>query len=251
MPNRVRSGTTPCQLALAVAASVLATPAPSLAAELNLLADGDFSQAGAAFGVGASGSYSIGSASLLQAGSAPVRGWQTTASDNQIEIWSSGFQNVPSPEGTTYFAELNAYFASTLFQVVQLSQSEPVGYSLAHRGRLGVDVMDLKVYHLGAATSWSPGQGTLVYSERFSDGVSSWGYHGDGNMFSPVAGAYYAFTFVSVSSTGGDAVGNFLGDVKFGYGVGAVPEASLGWVAASAILVGAGVARRYRRRVTR
>lgn len=234
---------------VSLSAVILAAAAPA-SAQVNLLVDGSFAQAAAAFGVGPGG-YAINSASLLQSGSSPVLGWQTTAPDNQIELWGSGFQGVPAPEGSGFFVELNAYYASTLFQVVRLADASPVGYSLAHRGRQGVDVMDLKVYHLGAATSWSAGQGNLVYSERFSDGTSAWGYYGDGAMFTPVAGAYYAFTFVSVSSVGGDAMGNFLGDVKFGYGVAAIPEASLGWVSASVILAGAGFARRLRRQAAR
>ena len=36
-----------------------------------------------------------------------IYGWNTTAPDNQIEIWKSGFHNVPAYEGT-YFAEINA-----------------------------------------------------------------------------------------------------------------------------------------------
>jgi hypothetical protein len=36
-----------------------------------------------------------------------VDGWNTTAADNQIEIWKSGFHSVPAYEGG-YFAEINA-----------------------------------------------------------------------------------------------------------------------------------------------
>ena len=44
-----------------------------------------------------------------------VEGWSTTATDNQIELWKSGFKGVPAQNGT-YFAELNANQSSALYQ---------------------------------------------------------------------------------------------------------------------------------------
>lgn len=194
----------------------------------NLLVDGNFQSAGQ--NNVNPGSASIFSISRIQSGSNPIRGWQTTAPDQQIELWASGFLGVPAPVSVNYFAEINANVVATLFQVVQLPVAAPVGFSLAHRARYvdvpGNDVMDLKVYDIGSSTSWSTSStGTLVYSERMSTGQSAWGYYGNANIFTPLAGNYYAFTFDSVSSATfyAPGAGNFIGDVQFGY---AVPEPS-------------------------
>jgi hypothetical protein len=199
----------------------------------NLLSDGNFQIAGQ--NNVAPGWYNILSISRVQSGSAPIIGWQTTASNQDLEIWASGFNgyfsghDVTAPIGSSYFAEINATQISTLFQVVQLASPAPVGFSLAHRGRyagpIGQDVMDLNVYDMGANTTWNPiTPGAMVYSQRFSDEQDAWGYYGNSNMFTATAGNYYAFTFVSVSTANGnDGAGNFLGNVQFGY---SVPEPS-------------------------
>ena len=216
---------------LAIACTLVASM-PATQAQ-NLLSDGNFQIAGQ--NNVAPGWYNIFPISRVQNGSAPIIGWQTTASNQDLEIWASGFNgyfsghDVTAPVGSSYFAEINATQISTLFQVVQLASPAPVGFSLAHRGRyagpIGQDVMDLNVYDMGAATSWnSSTPGTLVYSQRFSDGQDAWGYYGNSNMFTATAGNYYAFTFVSVSTANGnDGAGNFLGNVQFGY---SVPEPS-------------------------
>lgn len=204
----------------------------------NLLYDGNFQNAGQ--NNVTPGSASIFNISRLQSGSNPILGWQTTAPDQQIELWASGFLGVPSPVNANYFAEINANVVATLFQVVRLPDAAPVGFSLAHRARYvditGNDVMDLKIYDIGSNTSWSPSStGNLVYSERMSTGQSAWGYYGNSNVFTPVAGNYYAFTFDSVSSATfyAPGAGNFVGDVQFGY---SVPEPS----SASLLVIGLG-----------
>ena len=229
----------------------LLVPGHAAITGVNLLYDGNFQLAGQ--GNVSPGSANIFNISAIQSGSNPIRGWQTTAPDQQIELWSSGFLGVPAPVNVNYFAEINANVVATLFQVVQLPVSAPVGFSLAHRARYvdvpGNDVMDLKVYDIGSNTSWSAGSaGTLVYSERMSTGQSAWGYYGNANIFTPLAGNNYAFTFDSVSSATfyAPGAGNFIGDVQFGYGI---PEPS----SASLLIAGLGgvmALRRVRRRVS-
>ena len=210
---------------LLTAAILIGSSVKAVHAE-NLLYDGNFQQAGSHIPAGRD--QTIINASLIQSGSAPIVGWQTTATDNKIELWQSGFLGFTAPIGSDYFAELNAYQVSSLFQVEQLTEASPVSFSLAHRGRRGTDVMDLKVYDIGSNTSWSlVNTGTLVFNQRMTDGNTQWGYYSNDNMFTPTAGDYYAFTFESVSAAGGDlSVGNLLGNAQFGYGVGAIPEPS-------------------------
>lgn len=155
--------------------AVFAMFAASLSAAragLNLIHDGSFSQAGAVGNITWNGFVSAAS---IQTGANPIVGWQTTAPDGQLEIWKAGADGIPAPIGATYWAELNAWYVSTLFQVVRLDLALPVSFSLAHRGRLGTDTMDLTIYDIGLATNWAPGQGTQVYSERMSDGNTAWG----------------------------------------------------------------------------
>ena len=55
--------------------------------------------------------------------------WSTTASDQQIEIWGSGFGGVPAFSGNQ-FAELNANMVSTLFQNFSASLGSSVEIKL-------------------------------------------------------------------------------------------------------------------------
>ncbi|NDB17700.1 MAG: hypothetical protein EB027_00170, partial [Actinobacteria bacterium] len=57
-----------------------------------------------------------------------VPGWSTTASDQQIELWSSGFNGVPAAEGGQ-FAELNANMTSALYQDVATTPGTHVTWS--------------------------------------------------------------------------------------------------------------------------
>lgn len=67
-----------------------------------------------------------------------VEGWSTTATDNKIELWKSGFNGVPAQNGT-YFAELNANLSSALYQRICTSPGAKISWSVWHRGRTGVD----------------------------------------------------------------------------------------------------------------
>jgi hypothetical protein len=82
--------------------------------------------------------------------------WSTTASDQKVEIWSSGFQGVTTitqpdgfyPNGGSYFAELNANVVSTLYQTITLNKTGALSYSFWHRGRNGTDTMALQIQTL-------------------------------------------------------------------------------------------------------
>ena len=137
---------------------------------------------------------------------ANVPGWSTTASDRQIELWSTGFNGVPSAEGEQ-FAELNANMVSALFQDVQTTPGTAVTWSLAHRGRAGVDTMRVVI---------GPPEGPLKEVARMSDGTSAWGRH-SGTYVIPARQTVTRFAFEAVSTAGGNpTVGNFLDDIAFG-----------------------------------
>ncbi|OYO17574.1 hypothetical protein CGZ94_01350 [Enemella evansiae] len=137
-----------------------------------------------------------------------VPGWNTTASDGMIELWSTGFNGVPSSSGNQ-FAELNANLVSTLYQDVPTTPGQTLYYSLDHRGRVGSDTMALD---LGA-----PGA-TPNFSRQMTDGTTAWGKY-TGSYTVPAGQTVTRFAFRSVSASGGNqSVGNFLDNISFGTG---------------------------------
>ncbi len=133
-----------------------------------------------------------------------VPGWETTASDNFIEIWRGPLEGVNAAEGNQ-FAELNANEESTLFQKLCLTPGTKVSWSVKHRGRMGTDVAAVKI---GASLS------TLILQETMSDGKSTWGTYG-GEYTVPSNQTETIFAFKSISSTGNDkSIGNLIDDVQ-------------------------------------
>lgn len=136
--------------------------------------------------------------------SSAIAGWETTASDNKIEIWYTGFLGVPAPDGR-YLAELNANQPSALYQDIDSVPGERLTWSFYHRGRSGVDVMELRI--------GSPG-GTVV-QEQFSTGQEWVKY--DGLYEVPEGQTVTRFEFAAVSTANGNlTVGNLLDNIQFG-----------------------------------
>jgi gliding motility-associated-like protein len=144
-------------------------------------------------------------ASLDFVNASSVPNWATTAPDNIIEIWSSGFQGVPSYEGNQ-FAELNANFVSTLIKNFTVQAGVPLTLSFAHRGRQGVDVMSVSVGPVG---------GPFTSLGNFSDDNTAWGFYQI--PYTPAVSGPFQLRFISVSAAGGNpSVGNFLDGVNPG-----------------------------------
>lgn len=134
-------------------------------------------------------------------------GWSTTASDNQVELWSTGFQGVTAYEGSQ-FAELNANLPGTLIKELNATAGAAVNIAFAHRGRSGVDVMQVSIGPVG---------GPFVTLGTFSDGTTGWGYYTLPYTM-PSSGAYQ-LRFVPISTaTGSLSVGNFLDAVTVATG---------------------------------
>ncbi|MBS2548150.1 DUF11 domain-containing protein [Catenulispora sp. NL8] len=142
-----------------------------------------------------------------------VPGWNTTASDHKIEIWKSGTNGVQSADGNQ-FVELNANEVSTLYQDIPTVPGTPMNWALAHRGRVGTDVMRLEMGPPGGplVAQTPDGQSTTA----ISDGNTAWGRY-TGSYTVPAGQTVTRFAFVSVSSAGGNAsIGNFLDAIVFG-----------------------------------
>ena len=144
--------------------------------------------------------------------------WHTTAPDNLIEGWSNGFLGVPSYDGNA-FAELNANYASTLYQDVNgLGDFNSINWHFAHRGRDGIDTMRLTITDLGFDQAWGGGDDTELLNQVFSADNTAWQFH-YGSIIS--IGNLTRFAFEAVDAVGGNTQGNFID--YCGFGVNAVP----------------------------
>ncbi len=126
--------------------------------------------------------------------------WETTATDDLIEIWGSGFGGVQAYSGNQ-FAELNANQVSTLYQEFIPSVSAEVEVSFAHRGRAGLDKISVEV---------GPINGPYTNLGTFSADNTKWVYNTVNFQFSKTTSGKHVLRFNSVSAAGGSTVGNFL-----------------------------------------
>ncbi len=147
--------------------------------------------------------------SFRQPNQRDVPGWQTSASDGRIEIWSNGFGGVTAPEGAQ-FAELNATQASELFQVVETTPGQTLIWSLLHRARRAGAQGDTMSVNIGAPGS-APNDVT-TFSDTLDD---RWVRH-TGTYLVPEGQTRTRFGFEAVSTASGNVtIGNFLDDVYF------------------------------------
>lgn len=147
----------------------------------------------------------IPNASYRQVKDATVPGWSTTATDQLIELWSSGFNGVQAAAGRQ-FAELNATQSSALYQDLPTNPGQTLTWSLAHRARQGTDTMRVLI--------GTPGH--MVQVAVLSDTTAAWGRH-TGTYTVPAGQTSTRFAFESVSTgSGNQTIGNFLDDISFG-----------------------------------
>lgn len=162
-----------------------------------------------------------------------VPGWSTTATDHKIEIWHTPFQGVPVPDGAQ-FAELNANQPSNLYQDVATTPGQTIRWQLQHRGRTGVDTMEVR---MGA-----PG-GALALQATLSDGLTWATYSGYYTV--PAGQTTTRFSFDSTATANGNpSIGNFLDAVSFTSGACVVATKSVANLSGAAA-VRLGVTLRY------
>lgn len=126
--------------------------------------------------------------------------WETTASDQTIEVWGSGFYGVLAYSGQQ-FIELNANEVSTLFQNLAVIPGETLIISFAHRGRAGTDSLSVSIGEQG---------GNFDVIGIFGAGNTEWVYNTVSYVVPNNASLNYQIKFNSVSSVGGSTMGNFL-----------------------------------------
>jgi hypothetical protein len=84
------------------------------------------------------------SSTFCQFSSEEVPAWSTTSSSGVVELWADGHRGVRAPEGAQ-FVELDAASPDTLWQDLSLSPGQLLYWSLLHRGRIGVDTMEVRI----------------------------------------------------------------------------------------------------------
>jgi len=141
---------------------------------------------------------------MINANSIPC--WDTTASDNIMEIWPvGGFEGVFAYEGNQ-FIEMNANSNATTYQNFTTSPGAQLQISFAHRGRQGNDTVGVEIGPVG---------GPYTSLGNFTDSNSGWVLHNLTYTVPSTGGNNYSLRFVSVSSAGSDiSVGNFLDAVS-------------------------------------
>ncbi|WP_026775192.1 collagen-binding domain-containing protein [Polaribacter sp. Hel_I_88] len=133
-----------------------------------------------------------------------IPGWYTTATDNKIEIWKSGFQGKNAQDGN-YIAEINANQRASLYQVICAEPGSVLEWSIWHRGRRGIDVANVKI-------GVSLNSATIV--ETMSTDQNAWQNY-TGSYTVPAGEKTVYFVFESVSSqpfnnlTYGNLIDNF------------------------------------------
>ncbi|WP_432572964.1 DUF7507 domain-containing protein [Kineococcus sp. SYSU DK005] len=156
-----------------------------------------------------------------------VPGWRTSATDRLIEIWRHPYQQIVPGSGSQY-AELNATQASTLYQEVATVPGQTLRWQLQHRGRKGVDTMQVEI---GAPGGPQVGQGEL------SDGNTAWGTH-SGTYTVPAGQTTTRFGFKALRAAGKVVEGNFLDSISFGTGACVVTTATAAPAAGTPVDVG-------------
>jgi gliding motility-associated-like protein len=132
--------------------------------------------------------------------------WKTTDATGVFEVWCNNFMNVP-PHSGNQFIELNAYSVGTVYQDFVVNPGMNLIIKFAHRGRDGVDVMQVRVGPVGGSSSTSLG--------NFSDGNGAWGFYSVPYSVPLGVGSNFRLEFISVSATGGNPrIGNFLDDIS-------------------------------------
>ena len=133
--------------------------------------------------------------------SAPdVPAWDTTGELQEIEIWNATRQNIPAPDGQQ-FVELDASSQDTLFQDVALTAGQLMYWSFQHRGRNGLESVELLI---GAPDA-------LVSQGVFESSNDGWTL----NSGFYVVGKGEPMTRFALASRSGTSEGNFIDAVEF------------------------------------
>ena len=127
-----------------------------------------------------------------------IPSWSTTATDNIIEIWQTGFRGVESYDGEQH-AELNATQFSALFQDIETVPGSSLEWTVAHRGRAGTDTATFNV---------GPPEGPLTVVELMVSPEGFWSVY-TGSVIIPEGQTTTRVMFEAIDALVG-GTGNFI-----------------------------------------
>ncbi len=134
-----------------------------------------------------------------------VDGWSTTATDSEIELWRSGYDNVKPYKGKQ-FAEINANQSAALYQDIATVPDSIMRWSFAHRGRTGTDTIELLV---------GPSNGPYASLGTFSTGKNAWSVY-TGSYAVPTGQTATRFLYKAIATANKDnTTGNLLDEIQF------------------------------------
>ena len=140
----------------------------------------------------------------------PGIGWSTDDPGAVLEIWQAGFDGVPADSGSQ-FVEINANAQDTLTQDVATVPGSTIRWHLAHRGRDGTDVMEVRLGPPGGPLVAQVPDGQVGTS--ISDGNTAWGHY-TAVYTVPAGQTTTRFAMASISETTAPSFGNFLDSVS-------------------------------------
>ncbi|MBW4674636.1 MAG: PEP-CTERM sorting domain-containing protein [Desmonostoc geniculatum HA4340-LM1] len=176
----------------------------SLAMSLGIVGNAQEAKAGALINGGFEDTIVSPSKTWDSINESLIPGWETTATDNKIEIQTPRLFHAGAL-GTNQYAELNANQVSTLYQDVETTAGSTMFWRFFHRGRQGVDTMRLSIIDLA--------NNTTLFSQLYNTDNTAWvEYQGTTVATSGTT----RWQFDSVAAAGGNpTIGNFLDEVYF------------------------------------
>ncbi|MEM7797589.1 MAG: SdrD B-like domain-containing protein [Chloroflexota bacterium] len=134
-----------------------------------------------------------------------VSGWETDRNRDLLELWQTGFSGVNAHSGAQ-FAEINAFENAALFQDLETAPGSAMVWSFAHRGRGGVDTIQLEI---------GPPGGPYEVIGTFSTDRYAWEVY-SGDYAVPAGQTETRFRYVAISTGSGNiSIGNFLDSIAF------------------------------------
>ena len=172
-----------------------------------------------------------GAPNWMVGGSTPLL-WDTTETDNVIELWkndddgsgpqaqqtakgANGGQAISAEDGSQW-AELNANYIGALYQDLPTVSGQVLQWSVWHRGRYsdaGKDEPDVMQVKVGSTTKQTAQVPTDQTTPNISDNWENWHQY-KGVYTVPAGQTTTRFQFEAVSTaSGNDSIGNFIDDL--------------------------------------
>lgn len=136
-----------------------------------------------------------------------VPGWLTTDQQGNVEIWADGYSNVFAYRGRQ-FVELNSTSEAGLYQnVTGIARGSVVYLGFAHRGRSGVDLMELIASEPGADGLARTADDKYLLRRTYQTDTSGWRTH---TAWFTATGNPFLLGFNSLQTAGNATYGNLL-----------------------------------------